>query len=122
MKNLSVDTVLPLMRSACMLNFWLYDHMAWFAGGAKVLAVSPAQVSVTQARFWLAAVLCSLTLDTRAILKHVEDIKAAGPEKAEESLFLQYTSLLCFCVDSFFFVCVFVLNNSGEEDEDSGTS
>ena len=86
MKNLSVDTVLPLMRSACMLNFWLYDHMAWFAGGAKVLAVSPAKVSVVQARFWLAAVLCSLTLDTKAILKHVDEIKGAEPSKAKESL------------------------------------
>ena len=48
MKNLTADSVLPLIRSACMLNFWLYDHIAWLTAGAKVLDFSPKKVSVIQ--------------------------------------------------------------------------
>jgi len=84
-KNLSVESVLPLVRSACMLNFWVYDHLAWLTSGAKVLSLCPKNVSVTQARFWLAAVLCSLTLDTRALIQHTRDVEKAQPEKKQES-------------------------------------
>jgi len=81
-KNLRADTVLPLLRSACMLNFWVYDHMSWLAGGAKVLPMSSANISVTQSRFWLVAVLCSLTLDSMALKAHAQDLKEATPEQA----------------------------------------
>lgn len=50
-----------------MINFWLFDHASWLSGGARVLSASPARLSVVQSRFWLAAVICSIILDTRAL-------------------------------------------------------
>jgi len=85
--NLSVDTILPLLRSACMLNFWFYDHLAWLASGAKVLSASPANISIVQSRFWLGAVLCSLVLDTRALNTQIRRIMKAESSKSEKRLY-----------------------------------
>jgi len=84
MKNLTVDSVLPLLRSACMLNFWIYDHIAWLTAGAKVLDFCPKKVSVVQARFWFTAVLCSLTLDTKALVQHIQDVKGADSDEEKK--------------------------------------
>jgi len=84
MKNLRAETVLPLLRSACMLNFWVYDHLSWLAGGAKVLPMSASNISVVQSKFWFVAVLCSLTLDTMALKAHARDLQEATPEKATQ--------------------------------------
>ena len=75
--SLSAETVLPVVRSLCMINFWLFDHASWLSGGARVLSASPARLSVTQSRFWLAAVLCSIVLDTRALNAVISKLERA---------------------------------------------
>lgn len=75
--SLSAETVLPVVRSLCMINFWLFDHASWLSGGARVLSASPARLSVTQSRFWLAAVLCSIVLDTRALNTVISKLERA---------------------------------------------
>ena len=73
------EALLPVVRSACMLNFWAFDHAIWLAAGAKVLDRSPARLSVAQSRFWLGAVLCSLYLDTKELGKAI-----AAAEKTQD--------------------------------------
>ena len=96
-----------------MLNFWVYDHMSWLAGGAKLLPMSSADISVTQSKFWLVAVLCSLTLDTMALKAHAEDLKEAAPEQANQRLLIShYQYLFYYKIVNRLFVCLLTVSKT----------
>lgn len=83
------ETVLPVVRSVAMTNFWLFDHIQFLAAHAKVLKADVHWHVVTASRVWLIAILCSIILDGKtyaaAIKASVDESKSPDDKLVERA-------------------------------------
>ena len=87
--SLAPEKVLPAVRSALMVQFWLSDHAVFLTKFAKVAEWDADWHGTAASRCWFGAILCNIVLDTMAYRKQEKAILA---EERDESKMDEETS------------------------------